>query len=176
MTGLFQDISERMRLSQSPCTSLGLFPSTDLQTTLCRPQKFDKLICRRLYSEKEERLIGVEVMVDKLQQTDICFLICSRRSFSTRKFRYFSRCQVGTCHNARRKVKPTRPMPSKWKLMNAEQKEFFMHHMLIPDGIVKCCPACHKKITKKLDMVCDLSFPDSEWLPETLGGRDCLCR
>lgn len=66
---------------------------------------------------------------------------------------YDRRCQIGTCHNPRRKVKPTRPMPVKWKLITDEQKQFLMHQMLIPEDILKCCPACHKKISKQLDMV-----------------------
>ncbi|KHN78916.1 Nuclear receptor corepressor 1 [Toxocara canis] len=91
--------------------------------------------------------------VDANQANPSDVRICQKCRMKAMKAKNATRCQVGTCHNARRKVKPTRPMPPKWKLMNVEQKEFFMHHMLIPDGIMKCCPACHKKITKKLDML-----------------------
>ncbi|VDK37086.1 unnamed protein product [Gongylonema pulchrum] len=44
-------------------------------------------------------------------------------------------------------------MPAKWKMITTEQKQFLMHQMLIPDDILKCCPACHKKISKQLDML-----------------------
>ncbi|VDK85178.1 unnamed protein product [Litomosoides sigmodontis] len=84
-------------------------------------------------------------------EIDIC--VCQKCKAKGIKPKTVTRCQVGICHNPRRKVKPTRPMPVKWKLITDEQKQFLMHQMLIPDDILKCCPACHKKISKQLDML-----------------------
>ncbi|VDO31403.1 unnamed protein product, partial [Onchocerca flexuosa] len=84
-------------------------------------------------------------------EIDIC--VCQKCKAKGIKPKTVTRCQIGTCHNPRRKVKPTRPMPVKWKLITDEQKQFLMHQMLIPEDILKCCPACHKKISKQLDML-----------------------
>ncbi|KAM3724317.1 Nuclear receptor corepressor [Dirofilaria immitis] len=84
-------------------------------------------------------------------EIDIC--VCQKCKAKGIKPKAVTRCQIGTCHNPRRKVKPTRPMPVKWKLITDEQKQFLMHQMLIPEDILKCCPACHKKISKQLDML-----------------------
>ncbi|CAG9540398.1 unnamed protein product, partial [Cercopithifilaria johnstoni] len=84
-------------------------------------------------------------------EIDIC--VCQKCKAMGIKPKTVTRCQIGTCHNPRRKVKPTRPMPVKWKLITIEQKQFLMHQMLIPEDILKCCPACHKKISKQLDML-----------------------
>ncbi|VDM96193.1 unnamed protein product [Thelazia callipaeda] len=84
-------------------------------------------------------------------EIDIC--VCQKCKAKGIKPKTVTRCQIGICHNPRRKVKPTRPMPAKWKLISDEQRLFLMHQMLIPEDILKCCPACHKKISKQLDMI-----------------------
>uniref|UniRef100_A0A0N5ABE4 SANT domain-containing protein n=1 Tax=Syphacia muris TaxID=451379 RepID=A0A0N5ABE4_9BILA len=77
--------------------------------------------------------------------------ICQKCRMKAIKMNSTARCQVGFCHNARRKVKAAKPMPNKWKSLSAEHKDFFMHQMLIPEDITKCCPSCHKKLAKRLE-------------------------
>lgn len=44
-------------------------------------------------------------------------------------------------------------MPVKWKAATHLQREYLMDIFSFREDITKCCTTCHKKISKKLDMV-----------------------
>uniref|UniRef100_A0A914XG09 Uncharacterized protein n=1 Tax=Plectus sambesii TaxID=2011161 RepID=A0A914XG09_9BILA len=78
--------------------------------------------------------------------------VCQKCRLGVLKNKY-SRCPVGTCTTARRKVKPTRPMPPRWKELTIDQRSFVQKTMQIADDVTKCCSGCHKRILRKVEQL-----------------------
>uniref|UniRef100_A0A2A4K3U7 HTH myb-type domain-containing protein n=1 Tax=Heliothis virescens TaxID=7102 RepID=A0A2A4K3U7_HELVI len=65
----------------------------------------------------------------------------------------YTRCPVPTCPGPRVRAKRLRHLPPRWHDLSLELKRPLMEEFEIPSELSKCCLACFKRITRRLETV-----------------------
>ncbi|XP_037292583.1 uncharacterized protein LOC115455707 isoform X3 [Manduca sexta] len=65
----------------------------------------------------------------------------------------YTRCPVPTCPGPRVRAKRLRHLPPRWHDLSSDLKKPLMDEFQIPSELSKCCLACFKRITRRLETV-----------------------
>lgn len=74
---------------------------------------------------------------------EVCHCRCVRSRYST--------CSVPSCPGPRVRAKRLRHLPPRWHDLSTELKRPLMDEFQIPSELSKCCLACFKRITRRLE-------------------------
>ncbi|CAD6187965.1 unnamed protein product [Caenorhabditis auriculariae] len=87
--------------------------------------------------------------ISSSRQREYC-LKCKSEAW---RLRNSSKCHVPNCVAAKRKMRPTKSLPTKLRELSLQQRAFIFDQMEVPRATLKFCGPCHKRFLKKIEQL-----------------------
>ncbi|XP_049879385.1 titin isoform X3 [Pectinophora gossypiella] len=122
--------------------------TTSTTTTVCAPAQANCAVCNmagatRTVSRSRAVHYGLKEDAVGARVCEPCHCRCVRSRYT--------RCPVPTCPGPRVRAKRLRHLPPRWHDLAIEAKRPLMEEFQIPSELSKCCLACFKRITRRLE-------------------------